>query len=204
MRSQITFIMHPDDEDDFVREVLAEPDTVFVDGPKWKTKQPPVLSKVTDGNNFYFMIWNRAETPALTGRHHTKGDDEWWYCENEFLTLQLLRSKFFPSFLTEGRIAVGSDRADPEITAAVDRRYKRLRRWIKKFFTNNIIIWQNMSLPRSGTNPLKPSPTHWIGPHALSWLQGDSANRWVQQFGSTPGKVRGYLIDLVGENESMR
>jgi hypothetical protein len=99
MRSQIRFVMHDEDEHEFVQEVLAEPGTVFVNGPKWATEEPPVLSRVEDGDGFYQMIWNPGETLALTGKHYAKGDEESWYCENEFLTLQFLRSGAHASFL---------------------------------------------------------------------------------------------------------
>ena len=196
MRSQITFIMHPDDQAEFVDEVLSESGVVLVDGPKWETPDPPLLSGAEEGGR-HLMIWNADETRPLLGRHHTHDGDQWWYCKNESLTLQFLRSSLYESFIVEGRIAVGSDDAGKS-AAAVDKRYKRLRRWLKKTYTNGVLFWQNVNAGRSATNPGKPCSSSWVGPHAMAWLEQAPEDRWAEQDGPDPRPVRGYLVDLVG------
>ena len=78
----------------------------------------------------------------------------------------------------------------------VEQRYKNLRKWVRKTYTNNLIIYQNTELPRSATNPIKPAADIWVGPHALSWLNEKPKDRWAQQ--SRFSSARGYLVDLVG------
>ena len=60
---------------------------------------------------------------------------------------------------------------------------------------NKVVIWQNRSLPRSRTNPIKPDVSLWVGPHAIRWLEQDPEHRWVRGIPDAP--ARGYLIDLV-------
>lgn len=192
MRSEIQFVMHQDDEKSFIQEIYSESSVVLVNGPKWDTPDPPILSSVIYGDDFYQMIWNSDETETLTGRHHFKDDNQWWYCENEHLTIQFLRSRIYPSYLVVGRLAVTSE------DNKIESRFKRYRKWIKKHCTNNALIWQNFSRPRSRTNPSKPSVTHWVGQEAMRWMEESPQERWVQQFPQIDATTRAYLVDLVG------
>lgn len=203
MRSDLRFVMHPIDETEFVSIVTGEKGTVSVDGPSWSTAQPPICTDLQHAGD-YLMIWNPSETPPLAGKHYEKDNKEWWYCENEFLTIQFLRSgfQFGEPYLFEGRIAVATtDKGKTFFHASsagrVESRYKTLRRAIKKVYTNKVIIWQSLTSPRSRTNPLKPDSATWVGPHAMQWLRQNERNRWVQQFRGAG--ARGYLLDLVKE-----
>jgi hypothetical protein len=201
MRSDLRFVMHPSDEEEFAKIVNAEPGTVFVDGPSWSTPRPPISKDLRHAGH-YLIIWNPSETPPLTGKHYKNNGEEWWYCKNEFLTIQFLRSgfKYKEPYLFEGRIAVAttdkSKRFFHELSASrVESRYKALRKAIKKVYKNNVIIWQSLSSPRSWNNPLKPDRTIWVGPHAMQWLRQNERQRWVQQ--CRGAGARGYLLDLV-------
>jgi hypothetical protein len=202
MRSEIVFVMHPDDEGEFAAAVVAERGTVLVDGPGWRTPRPPLVNDIRQAGN-HLMVWNPSETRPLTARHHVKDGEEWWYCDSEFLTVQFLRSGFQHGepYLFEGRIAIattdeGRTYPDESSAASIQRRFERLRAAIKKTCTNGVLIWQNVLLPRSRTNPAKPALNVWVGPHALRWLREDVRNRWVQQFRQTSGP-RAYLLDMV-------
>lgn len=201
MRSEFCFVMHPEDEVDFVQFVTSEQGVVFVDGPKWDQPRPPFCSDIEKAGN-YLMIWNSSETTGLTANHHQKEKSEWWYCNNEHLTIQFLRSgfQFDEPFLFEGRIAVCTTSKEktvyaPSSAEQIERRFKNLRKHLKKTYRNSTLIWQNTSLPRSETNPSKPAPNVWIGPHALQWLEEQPKERWVQQFRGAV--ARGYILDLV-------
>jgi hypothetical protein len=201
MRGQVRFVMHPEDEAEFVRAVTAEPATVFVDGPTWPTPRPPVTTDVREAGH-YLLIWNPLETPKLAGKHYRNRDEEWWYCRNEFLTIQFLRSGFQygEPYLVEGRIAVSTTDQDKSVfharsAPAVEGRFKALRSLIKKTHTNKVILWQALDLPRSEHNPLAPDASLWVGPHALQLLRQKPKNRWVQQ--ARYARARGYLLDLI-------
>lgn len=205
MRSQIRFVMHPDDEAEFAQHVNAEPGTVFVDGPNWPSSQPPVMTEIERGGD-YLMIWNSNEAPSLKGKRYRSEGDEWWSCETEYLTIQFLRSgfQFGESFLFEGRIAVATTDQDKlhyhRATAPlVERRFKLLRKWIRQSYSNGVIIWQNIRAPRSRTNPLKPAADVWVGPHALQWFRKSPRERWTQQ--ERDGASRGYILDLVRDKD---
>jgi hypothetical protein len=201
MRSETRFVMHPEDETEFARIVSSEAGNVFVDGPKWRGPGPPIARELST-SGIHLMIWNRTETPELVASHHRKDENEWWYCENEFLTIQFLRSgfQFGEPFLFEGRIAVWTTANDKthfqkSSSPGIEHRFKMLRTYIKKNYTNGVIIWQNLSFPRSKTNPLKPDPGLWVGPQAMRWLAEEPRERWVQQFRNAA--ARGFLLDLV-------
>jgi hypothetical protein len=194
--------MHPKDEAGFLSLITAEPGTVFVDGPSWSSPRPPIVTEVEKARN-YLIIWNPSETPELKGKHHRKDNVEWWYCENEFLTIQFLRSGFQHgnSFLIGGRIAIQTTKHDRSYfhelsAAAIEKRFRRLRSFIKKTYTNNVIIWQQIGRPRCKTNPSKPTANDWVGPYAMEWLREVPEERWVQQV-PNPGAARGYSLDLV-------
>ncbi len=75
-----------------------------------------------------------------------------------------------------------------------------MRKFLKKSYTNNVLIWQNTSLPRSKTNPLKPAPPifGW-GLMPCNGFAKTRQNRWVQQ---GPGmRPRAYLLDLITERQ---
>jgi hypothetical protein len=201
MRSQVRFVMRPEDEASFASVVTSEMETVFVNGPDWPTPRPTVTTDVQKSGD-YLMIWNPSQTPPLTAKHYRNKDAEWWYCKNEFLTLQFLRSGFQygEPFLFEGSLAVATTDQDKSVflarsAPAIEKRYNALRKLIQKTYTNKIILWQALSSPRSRNNPLKPDAALWVGPHALHWLRQKPNNRWVQQ--SRYSLVRGYLLDLV-------
>jgi hypothetical protein len=200
MRSQVRFVMHPDDEPAFVQVVTTEVGTVFVDGTNWPTPRPPITNDLQTAGN-YLMIWNPHQTPKLTATHFRNEDEEWWNCKNEFVTIQFLRSGFQygEPFLFEGSIAVGTTDMDKSFfhepsAPAVEERFKALRKFIKKAYTNKAIIWQSMSAPRSNTIPHRPDASLWVGPRALIWLGEKPKKRWVQQ--SRFALTRGYLLDL--------
>lgn len=206
MRSQVCFVMHPEDEEAFAGFITSEHGVVFVDGPKWGQPSPPICSDIDKAGN-YLMIWNPSETTVLAANHHRKEDKEWWYCNNEHLTIQFLRSgfQFGEPFLFEGRIAVSTTSEektvhDPASAKQIERRFKNLRRHIRKSYRNSLLIWQNALSPRSTTNPSKPAPNVWIGPHAIQWLEEQPKERWVQQFRGA--RARGYILDLVQKGES--
>jgi hypothetical protein len=193
--------MHPEDENEFARIITSEDGTVFVDGPIWHQARPPITREILTAGN-HLMIWNPSETPDLVGTYRRKDEKEWWYCDNEFLTIQFLRSgfQFGEPFLFEGRIAVCTTAKDKSYfheasAAAIELRFKKLRKYIKKCYTNEVIIWQALSFSRSKTNPLKPDSSVWVGSYALQWLEEEPRNRWVQQFRNAG--ARGYLLDLI-------
>jgi len=201
MRSEVVFVMHPTDEQEFIKALLSEAGTCLVNGPSWPTSNPPIATDIQAAGN-YLMIWNPEETPTLSGNHHQKDGREWWYCNNEFLTIQFLRSGFQHGepFLFEGRIAVATTSKEGETihvdtAPTIEGRFKSLKKLIQKQYSNKVLIWQNISLPRSATNPSKAGSNTWVGPHALRWLNEDPNNRWVQQFRNQA--PRAYLLDLV-------
>jgi hypothetical protein len=204
VRSEVQTVMLPEDERELVRIITAEAGIVFVDGPKWDTPEPPIVSRLEACDSYleYLLIWNQLEQPSLNADRHERDGAVWWYCRNEEVTIQFLRSRYHPGdpCVHDGRLAVATtqrgEQARPgQNVSAVERRYLALKRHIQKTYTNKVVIWQNRSLPSSRTNPTKPDVSLWVGPHALRWLEQDPKNRWVQGIPDAP--ARGYLIDLV-------
>jgi hypothetical protein len=126
MRSQVRFLMDPEDERAFIQAVLAEPETVLGDGPPWHTPDPPLLDPAHLPATSYLLIWNRREVPVLKAK---KSGDVWEPVNEGNLTIQFLRSPLWDdNILCEGRIAVTTTSVRG---AAVERRYRKLRKWIQ-------------------------------------------------------------------------
>jgi hypothetical protein len=79
MRSQLRFVMHPDDERDFISEVLHDDAVVLINGPRWKSSEPEghrsyawrpeTLSAPSDLREEAIPEWDTAMAkPQLTAR----------------------------------------------------------------------------------------------------------------------------------------
>ncbi|MEM8672074.1 MAG: hypothetical protein AAGG48_31450 [Planctomycetota bacterium] len=174
--------MHPDDECEFASEILSDDSVQLIDGPRWKTKTPETFRTLSNIGT-YCVIWSTSDMPELTARYVETCDD--WYCQSEYATIQFLRSELQDSILTEGSIAIATLQ-DAPCEQSVEARYKTLRRFIKKRYTNSIVQWCNPQAPlaparpKRSANPSKPDPQVWVGPHALQWLEADTTRRIKQ------------------------
>jgi hypothetical protein len=180
-RSQVRFIMDAEDERPFIRAIVAEPETVLVGGPPWQTSDAPPLDSTRLPNNYYLLIWNRREVPVLKAK---KSDGVWEVANEGNLTIQFLRSQFWDeTILCEGRIAVATTSAR---SVAVERRYRKLRKWLQGAFRNNVVRWWHPLGPKTAKNPSEPDRTLWVGPSALQWLRSNSTHKFKQdRFGIT-------------------
>ena len=187
MNSQVRFVMHPDDEREFEAQILADQNIQLVDGPRWKNESPETFRKLSEISGNYCIIWSTSDLPRLTARYIETCND--WYCDSEQATIQFLRSELQGSVITEGRIAISTSQNQPS-SDGVEFRYKTLRQFVKKLFTNSIVQWCNPQLPiapatsKRSANPSKPDPQVWVGPNALQWLESDSERRIKQQLNS--------------------
>jgi hypothetical protein len=180
MRSQLRFVMHADDEAAFVAELLRDPAVLLIDGPRWKTPEP-VTSRSLSSIGSTCIVWSPDDLPKLTAEFIPSCRD--WYCRSEHATMQFWRSRMIGTFLTDGRLAVSTDAARAFAAAGVERRYKVLRRTIKKTYANAVVAWTNPMLPIApsapgrSANPSKPDSALWVGPRAMAWLLADSTRR---------------------------
>lgn len=183
MRSQLRFVMHPDDEQVFVAEVLREKSVVLIDGPRWPTQSPEPHHSL-ESVGWYCILWSTTDAPKLHAEFIPSCGD--WYCRSEGATIQFLRSQLLGSVLTEGRLAVATDEEDPDIARCVERRYRDLSRFIKKTYRNRTLRWFNPTAPAHpktpgrSANPSDPDLSLWVGPFALQWL-ADDPGRCVKQ-----------------------
>lgn len=196
MRSQLRFVMHPDDESEFAARVLSDDSVCLIDGPRWKSSTPETFRSLDGIARSYCIIWSKQDRAVLSARCVSACDD--WYCESESVTIQFLRSQTVGDVVTEGRIAVSTADAGDEEARGVERRFRTLVRFIKTHYANAAVHWINPGLPiapaRPGrsANPSKPDPQVWIGPHAVRWLRQDK-NRCIKQ--SPNSAVEAHLIE---------
>ena len=179
--------MHPDDEREFVDDLLRDDSVGLINGPRWKASEPTVHRSL-ESIDTYCIIWSKKDLAQLDAEFIPKCND--WYCRSEGATIQFFRSRINGSVLTEGRLAVGTNSQPIEIAQVVDERYLKLRKFIKKRYRNNMLRWRNPTLPSPATagrssNPSKPDNSVWIGLAALNWLEADSETRRVKQFTSS-------------------
>ena len=193
--------MHPEDEAEFIAEILLDPEVVFINGPRWQSECPETHRNINEIDS-YCIIWSPKDIPVLTAKYIETCYD--WYCNSEFATIQFLRSSLFSDrILIEGSIAIcttekGEKNSNEAFAKPVEKRYKTLRRFLKKTYFNSVISWENTKAPKSpatsvrSANPSKPDASVWIGPKALKWLQADMS-RCVKQF--PQGFVEGNFIN---------
>jgi hypothetical protein len=165
--------MDADDERCFVDAIVEEAHTFLINGPHWQSSAVPVVKpQDLESADSYLMIWNKAEIPRL----RAKKADGYWEAYNDSTTIQFLRSRLWDeSILTEGRIAIATD------DAAIERRYKRLRRLVHQTFRNEIVCWLHAGAPRTAKNPSEPDRRVWVGPGALAWLRGKVGRKLKQE-----------------------
>ena len=183
MRSQLRFVMHPNDEHLFVAEVLREESVVLIDGPRWPAQSPEPHQSL-ESVGWYCILWSTNDTPELRAEFVPSCGD--WYCRSEGATIQFLRSRLLGSILTEGRLAVATDEEEPDVAGRVEGRYRALSRFIKKRYRNRTLRWFNprapthAKTPSHSANPSDPDLSLWVGPFALQWLAEDNG-RCVKQ-----------------------
>ena len=201
MRSQLRFVMHPDDERDFVAVMLAEPSLHLIDGPRWPARCPQTHRSMAS-IGAYCILWSSADVPNLDAEFIPSTGD--WYSRSEGSTIQFLRSRLFDSILTEGRLAIATKHEEPLIASSIERRYRRLSRFIKQRYKNRALRWRNPSAPQHAkttdhsANPSDPDQSLWLGPAATTWLAA-SPVRCVKQ-GETSvvlGKLFGSESDVI-------
>jgi hypothetical protein len=189
MRSQLRFVMHLEDEREFISEVVREDAVVLINGPRWKSNEPEVHHSL-DSIDWYCIIWSRKDLAKLDAEFIPKCND--WYCRSEGATIQFLRSRNNGSVLIEGRLAISTDSEPSEVARAVEKRYRSLRSFVKKRYRNGMLQWRSRSFPESpaavgrSSNPGKTDNSLWIGPSAAQWLRQDPMMRKVKQDFSAP------------------
>lgn len=190
MRSQLRFIMHPDDEISFVSEVLSDESIFLIDGPRWKKSIPSTFRSIKDVQGSYCIIWSSADFGEMRARYSETTSN--WYCETEFATIQFLRSETKGTEITTGRIAVATNHREAfftdETAKIVDSRFRRLQRFLKKSYTNSIVRWYNSRarVPLPEPESTEPDSSLWVGPNAIRWFQWfeEDKERRIRQSGS--------------------
>jgi hypothetical protein len=183
VRSQLRFVMHPDDECPLVADLLRDPAVLLVDGPRWKAATPPITRDLSAVGR-YGIIWSPEDLPVLPAEFIPTCND--WYCRGEYATIQFLRSQVTGTVITEGRFAISTEAAQKITAANVERRYGVLRRAVQKTYTSSVVRWRNPNLletagtPSRSANPSKPDRSLWVGPVAMAWLAADAARRIKQ------------------------
>jgi hypothetical protein len=177
VRSQLRFVMHPDDEAALVTELLRDPAVLFVDGPRWKAATPATTRDLSAIGS-YCIIWSPEDLPQLSAKFIPTCND--WYCSDENSTIQFLRCTMTEAVIVEGRFAIWTEAADDNVAANVERRYKFLCRAIKRTYRNSVVQWGTPEAPAgpSGSaNPRAPDRSLWVGPAAMTWMAGHADRR---------------------------
>ena len=191
--------MHPDDEREFEQVLLRDESIRFIAGPRWKTETPNTSRSLED-IGYYCIIWSTSDIKKLKADYIPSCDD--WYCQSEYATIQFLRSKIEDEILINGRLAIStiSSRDFPLTSVnSLEKRYRDLRKYFRKTYSNSIVQWRNPTFPYApagpnhSANPSKPDPLLWVGPHALCWLR-ERPDRRIKPF--RDANVEALLVDM--------
>lgn len=202
MKSQVRFVMHPSDESEFERLLLADESVRFIAGPRWIKEEPITSRSLADIDDTYCIIWATSDISRLDAEYIPTCDD--WYCRSGHATIQFLRSEMDEFLITEGRIAVStipSHNFPDSSVKSLEMRYGMLRKYLRKNYSNSIIQWQNPMLPYApkgpnrSANPSEPDTQVWVGPHALRWLR-EGKDRRIKQMRQSI--VEAVLVDSIG------
>ncbi|HXE87199.1 MAG TPA: hypothetical protein VN524_10450 [Hyphomicrobiaceae bacterium] len=183
MKSQLRFVMHPNDESSLVARLLHDPTVLLVDGPRWKTATPPTTRNLS-AVGWSVIIWSPEDLAELPAEFIAARND--WYCRGEYATIQFLRSQVTGTMITEGRFAISTELAQKTTAANVECRYRLLRRAVQRTYTSSVVRWRNPRLPgttgkpSTPASPSKPDRSLWVGPAAMAWLAADPARRIKQ------------------------
>jgi len=203
--AQIEFALHPEDEAALLEPLFRAPHARLVRGPRWPTPSPPLVQELAAEEHVYLLVWPTTWAPELSAQHiPTTGD---WYCNSEFATLQLIRSRLHGSVLTSGRLALsGFPTGFPEeFQSSLKTLFGKARRTLKRECRNGLVCWHNPTDPRPpvdatrSANPSAPDKRLWLGPHAIAWLQQSQDN--VIKL-SPSALVVGRLASGAGPNNS--
>jgi hypothetical protein len=192
MRSQLQFVMHPDDEARVMAELLRDPAVLLINGPRWKSATPPTTRDVSAVGS-YCIIWSPEDLPELFAEFIPSCND--WYCRAEYATIQFLRCSATDTAIREGRFAISTGPANKRTAANVERRYKLLCRTIKKTYRNGIVQWRSLNHPEApagpgrSANPSKPDRSLWVGPAAVTWLLAEPQRCFKAVAGSVVGTI---------------
>lgn len=187
MKSQVRFVMHPDDESEFEHLLVRDESIRFIAGPRWKAETPVCSRSLTDIAGSYCIIWSITDIPELKSEYIPSCND--WYCRSENATIQFLRSEIDEMVITEGRIAVStiSKHDLPDSTVKnLEKRYTTLRKYFRSNYFNSVVEWRNPLAPYApagpnrSANPSMADPQVWVGPHALRWLR-ERSERKIKQ-----------------------
>lgn len=185
MKSQLRFVMHPDDEREFAVQVLSDESVGLIDGPRWRSSTPETYRTLDEITGNYCIIWSIQDRGTLSARHIPTCNDR--YCDSESATIQFLRSQNYGPMITEGRIAIGTNNTDEDVAKRIEQRFRKLAKFVKKHYANSVVQWCNPTVPFApaapgrSANPSKTDAQVWIGPHALRWLRQDEG-RHIKQF----------------------
>jgi hypothetical protein len=194
VKSQLRFVMHPDDETSLIADLLRDQEVLFIDGPRWKSAEPETTRNISQ-IGYYCIIWSPADLPRLAAKFIPSCND--WYCRSEYATIQFLRSTISGNAISDGRLAIGTDSANQPSANGVKLRYKAMAKFIKKSCANSVIQWRNPELPEApagpsrSANPSKVDRSLWVGPAAMKWLAERPDRRITPVYG---GVVVGEIV----------
>jgi len=173
VKSELRFVMHPDDETSLLADILRDQEVLFIDGPRWNSAEPETTRNISLVGH-YCIIWSPADQPKLAASFIPSCND--WYCRSEYATIQFLRSKISGDAISDGRLAIGTDPANQASAAGVERRYRAICKFIKKSYANSVVQWRNPERPEApaspsrSANPSMADRSLWVGPAAMKWL----------------------------------
>lgn len=177
MRGQITFIMHPKDEKEFVSYILSKGFVIITD-QRFKTKQPPVEDDIQNIESNHCYLCYEQFLPLIKTEYIPSCND--YTLRNISSLIQFLRSEIKDNIITEGRIAIMTtdkytkEIYNPKTNRVLEKYFKDFRNWIKKSYKNNQnLVWDN------GVK-LGTSKFEWFSPKAIDWLKTNK-NRLIKQ-----------------------
>jgi len=169
MIKQTQLFLSAEDEPVFSDAIRAvRPQLAVVDGSRWRTRTPPVVSSISACSSTRAFLWDREIVERLPS--FPREDDE-FEGPATGVVLELTRSRRKENLLLSGRLAASTGVQDKRVAAAMDQFAADVWK-VMKAVTAPVVAVD----PSTGAIVRDRVPEYRAGHHAVAWANASAAH----------------------------